>query len=80
MALIPSPCETMMEERIGIIGNTQGVSASSRPAPKNKGVRQEKTRGNQTNPIDLGTGWYQTPDELSRSGKTNTSVRGSWRR
>ncbi len=26
--------DTMMPDRIGIIGNTQGVNASSNPAPK----------------------------------------------
>ena len=32
--VMPLPWPTMMPERIGIIGNTQGVSESSRPKPK----------------------------------------------
>ncbi len=33
-----SPWPTMMDDRIGTIGNTQGVSDSSRPATKNSGT------------------------------------------
>ena len=35
-------CPAMMPERIGIIGNTQGVSASSRPNPKKVATTPQK--------------------------------------
>src|SRR5450755_2429850 len=36
------PRPTMMPDRIGIIGNTQGVSASNRPAPKKNETINQK--------------------------------------
>ncbi len=34
--VIRLPCPTMIPDRMGIIGKTQGVIESKRPAPKNK--------------------------------------------
>ena len=36
MGVTCSPCPAMMPERMGIMGNTHGVKASSRPKPKNE--------------------------------------------
>ena len=37
-----SPCPTMMLDRIGIIGSTQGVNVSSSPVPKAKMIANRK--------------------------------------
>src|SRR3970040_1332759 len=42
MRVILWPRPTMMPDRIGIIGNTQGVSASKRPAPKKNDTTSQK--------------------------------------
>src|SRR3569623_549226 len=43
LALVSSLfCPAMMPERIGIIGNTHGVSASSRPKPKKVATTAQK--------------------------------------
>src|SRR3989338_9004883 len=40
--VILCPRPTMMPDRIGIIGNTQGVNASNSPAPKKKEMISQK--------------------------------------
>src|SRR3989338_8375664 len=69
------PRPTMMPDRIGIIGNTQGVKASSSPAPKKKEMISQKLPPLKSCAILEPSFWvFLLPGKFAEAGEAGSGV------